>query len=163
MSRPAAVLGMVGGGQLARMTAQAAVSLGLSLRVLADRPDDSASLVVPDVEIGAADDIAALSRFAKACDVVTFDHEHVPQERLQALESDRIVVRPASWALLFAQDKLAQRRRLSEMGIPVPPFAPVRSTADVAAFADAHGWPVVLKAIRGGYDGRGVWLLNEPP
>src|SRR4051794_10558936 len=114
----AAVLGMVGGGQLARMTAQAAVSLGLSLRVLADRPDDSASLVVRDVEIGAADDLAALSRFAKGCDVVTFDHEHVPQDRLQAMEADGIVVRPASRALLYAQDKLAQRQRLAEMGIP---------------------------------------------
>src|SRR3954447_10767510 len=158
-----AVLGMVGGGQLARMTAQAAVSLGLSLRVLADRPDDSASLVVPDVEIGAADDLAALSRFAKSCDVVTFDHEHVPQDRLQAMEADGIVVRPASRALLYAQDKLAQRQRLAELGIPVPVFAAVSTPADVAAFGEEHGWPVVLKAVRGGYDGRGVWVLEEPP
>ena len=158
-----AVLGMVGGGQLARMTAQAAVSLGLSLRVLADRPDDSASLVVPDVEIGAADDLAALSRFAKSCDVVTFDHEQVPQDRLQAMEADGIVVRPSSRALLYAQDKLAQRQRLAEMGIPVPVFAAVSSPADIAAFGEQHGWPVVLKAVRGGYDGRGVWVLSEPP
>src|SRR3954464_14540891 len=158
-----AVLGMVGGGQLARMTAQAAVSLGLSLRVLADRPDDSASLVGPDVEIGAADDLAALSRFAKSCDVVTFDHEHVPQDRLQAMEADGIVVRPSSRALLYAQDKLAQRQRLAEMGIPVPVFAAVSSPADIAAFGEQHGWPVVLKAVRGGYDGRGVWVLSETP
>src|SRR3954471_7575765 len=157
------VVGMVGGGQLARMTAQAAVSLGLSLRVLADRPDDSAALVVPDPEIGAADDLAALSRFAKACDVVTFDHEHVPQDRLQAMEADGIVLRPGSRALLFAQDKLEQRRRLAEMGLPVPVFAPVSTPADVARFGEAHGWPVVLKAVRGGYDGRGVWMLSEPP
>ena len=157
------VLGMVGGGQLARMTAQAAVSLGLSLRVLADRPDDSAAVVVADAEIGAPDDPAALSRFAKACDVVTFDHEHVPQERLQALEADGVVVRPGSRALLFAQDKLAQRRRLQEMGLPVPAFASVSTPAEVAAFGEEHGWPVVLKAVRGGYDGRGVWMLTEPP
>src|SRR3954465_4971174 len=161
--RTSPVLGMVGGGQLARMTAQAAVSLGLSLRVLADRPDDSAALGVPDPEIGAADDLAALSRFAKACDVVTFDHEHVPQDRLQAMEADGIVVRPGSRALLFAQDKLEQRRRLAGMGFPVPVFAPVSTPADVATFGEAHGWPVVLKAVRGGYDGRGVWLLSEPP
>jgi 5-(carboxyamino)imidazole ribonucleotide synthase len=159
----AAIVGMVGGGQLARMTAQAAVSLGLSLRVLAEHADDSAALVVPDVEIGPPDDLAALSRFAKTCDVLTFDHEHVPQERLQALEADGVVVRPGSAALLFAQDKLAQRRRLTEMGIPVPQFAPVASPSDIAAFAEEHGWPVVLKAVRGGYDGRGVWLLSEPP
>src|SRR3954465_6299830 len=161
--RTSPVLGMVGGGQLARMTAQAAVSLGLSLRVLADRPDDSAALGVPDPEIGAADDLAALSRFAKACDVVTFDHEHVPQDRLQAMEADGIVVRPGSRALLFAQDKLEQRRRLAGMGFPVPVFAPVSTPADVAAFGESYGWPVVLKAVRGGYDGRGVWVLDELP
>ena len=161
MAQP--VLGMVGGGQLARMTAQAAVSLGLSLRVLAEQPDDSAALVLPGVDIGAPDDAEALSRFAKSCDVVTFDHEHVPQERLQALEADGFAVRPGSGALRFAQDKLAQRERLLQMGIPVPPFAAVHGTADVAAFGEEHGWPVVLKAIRGGYDGRGVWMLSEPP
>jgi 5-(carboxyamino)imidazole ribonucleotide synthase len=154
---------MVGGGQLARMTAQAAVSLGLSLRVLADRPDDSAALVAADVELGGPDELAALSRFAKACDVVTFDHEHVPQDRLKSLEADGVVVRPGSHALLYAQDKLAQRRRLEEMGIPVPAFAAVESPGDVAAFGEEHGWPVVLKAVRGGYDGRGVWVLAEPP
>jgi 5-(carboxyamino)imidazole ribonucleotide synthase len=163
VARGPALVGMVGGGQLARMTAQAAVSLGLSLRVLSEHADDSAALVVPDVEIGPPDDLAALSRFAKGCDVLTFDHEHVPQERLQALEADGVVVRPGSRALLHAQDKLAQRRRLAEMGIPVPQFAPVTQPADVTAFAEEHGWPVVLKAVRGGYDGRGVWLLSEPP
>ena len=154
---------MVGGGQLARMTAQAAIALGLSLRVLAERADDGAALVVADVELGAPDDASALARFAKGCDVLTFDHEHVPQDRLQALETDGVVVRPSSAALLFAQDKLAQRRRLSELGIPVPAFAPVQSLDDVTAFAEEHGWPVVLKAVRGGYDGKGVWLLSEPP
>jgi 5-(carboxyamino)imidazole ribonucleotide synthase len=157
------VVGMVGGGQLARMTAQAAIPLGVSLRVLADRPDDSAALVVADTELGAADDLSALSRFAKSCDVVTFDHEHVPPAHLQALEAERVAVRPGSAALLHAQDKLVQRRRLSAMGIPVPPFAAVTTPDDVAAFAADHGWPVVLKAVRGGYDGRGVWLLSEPP
>lgn len=154
---------MVGGGQLARMTAQAAIPLGLSLRVLAERSDDSAALVVPEVEIGAPDDLAALSRFAKGCDVLTFDHEHVPQDRLQALEAEGVLVRPGSSALLFAQDKLAQRRRLSDLGLPVPAFAEVHGPADVAAFGDGHGWPVVVKAVRGGYDGRGVWLVAEPP
>ena len=161
--RGPAVLGMVGGGQLARMTAQAAIPLGLSLRVLAEQGDDSAALVVPDIELGAPDDASALARFAKGCDVLTFDHEHVPQDRLHALEADGVVVRPGSAALLYAQDKLAQRRRLSELGLPVPVFAEVRTPADVAAFGEEHGWPVVLKAVRGGYDGKGVWVLPEPP
>lgn len=157
------VVGMVGGGQLARMTHQAAIALGLSLRVLADRPDDAAAQITPQVEIGAADDLAALTRFAKTCDVVTFDHEHVPPTLLRALEGDGVVTRPGSHALLYAQDKLAQRRRLEELGLPVPAYAEVREVADVERFAADHGWPVVLKAVRGGYDGRGVWMLTEPP
>ena len=156
-------VGMVGGGQLARMTQQAAISLGLTLRVLAETPQDGAALATPDVEIGAPTDRDALLRFAKACDVVTFDHEHVPPDCIRALEDAGIIVRPGSAALLFAQDKLAQRRRLRELGLPVPEFAPVSSPADVARFGAEHGWPVVLKAIRGGYDGRGVWMLDEAP
>ena len=107
------VVGMVGGGQLARMTHQAGIALGLSLRVLAERADDGAALVAHDIELGSPDDLAALSRFAKGCDVVTFDHEHVPTTVLQALERDGVVTRPSSSALVYAQDKLAQRRRLS--------------------------------------------------
>ena len=156
-------IGMVGGGQLARMTHQAAVSLGMSLRVLAESPSDGAALVTSDVDVGAPDDQAALLRFAKACDVVTFDHEHVPTALIEMLEQTSTPVRPGSGALLFAQDKLAQRRRLRELGIAVPDFAPVATIADVTAFGEEHGWPVVLKAVRGGYDGRGVWMLAEPP
>jgi 5-(carboxyamino)imidazole ribonucleotide synthase len=156
-------IGMVGAGQLARMTHQAAIALGLSLRVLAESATDGAALVIPDIDIGAPDDQAALLRFAKGCDVVTFDHEHVPTAQIQAIEHTGVAVRPSSAALLYAQDKLAQRRRLAEMGIPVPVFAPVSTPADVSAFGEEHGWPVVLKAVRGGYDGRGVWLMSEPP
>ena len=154
---------MVGGGQLARMTHQAAISLGLSLRVLAESPRDGAALVSPDVEVGAPDDLAALLRFAKGCDVVTFDHEHVPGDLSRQLLDAGVVVRPGPDAMLFSQDKLAQRRRLTELGVPVPAFAPVGSVDDVRRFGEEHGWPVVLKAVRGGYDGRGVWMLAEPP
>src|SRR4051794_10871049 len=154
---------MVGGGQLARMTHQAAISLGMSLRVLTDSATDGAALVAADVDVGEPDDLTALLRFAKASDVVTFDHEHVPPEHIRALEETGVAVRPGSAALLHAQDKLAQRRRLSELGLPVPQFAPVSTLADVQRFGDEHGWPVVLKAVRGGYDGRGVWMLDVPP
>jgi 5-(carboxyamino)imidazole ribonucleotide synthase len=156
-------IGMVGAGQLARMTHQAAIALGLSLRILAESATDGAALVAPDVDIGAPDDQVALLRFAKGCDVVTFDHEHVSTAQIEAIEATGVAVHPGSAALLYAQDKLAQRHRLRELGIAVPEFAAVASIEDVAAFGEAHGWPVVLKAVRGGYDGRGVWMLSEPP
>src|SRR5436190_3639115 len=152
---------MVGGGQLARMTQQAAIGLGLSLRVLAADADDAAALVAADVETGSPDDLDALLRFGKACDVVTFDHEHVPPQHLKAMEEAGIAVRPGSRALLHAQDKLVMRRRLDDLGLPVPAFARVSKPDDVERFGPDHGWPVVLKAVRGGYDGRGVWTLSE--
>ena len=156
------VVGMVGGGQLARMTHQAAIELGQSLKVLAAKPDDPAALVAPDVQIGHHTDLDALREFARGCDAVTFDHEHVPGEHLRALAAEGVAVHPGPDALLHAQDKLVMRRRLGDMGLPVPPFAPVESVDDVLRFGAEHGWPCVLKTARGGYDGRGVWTLNTP-
>lgn len=153
---------MIGGGQLARMTHQAAIPLGQSLRVLAESDSDPAALVAREVELGKHTDLDALRAFAKSCDVVTFDHEHVPQEHLHALVADGVKVFPGPEALLHAQDKLVMRERLAELGLPVPPFTAVREVADVLAFGAEHGWPCVLKAVRGGYDGRGVWMLNTP-
>jgi 5-(carboxyamino)imidazole ribonucleotide synthase len=156
------VVGMVGGGQLARMTHQAAIALGQSLRVLALAPDDGAALVAPDVHIGHHADLDALRTFAKGCDVVTFDHEHVPTGCIEALAAEGVNVAPGAAALRYAQDKRAMRERLTELGIPVPRWAPVDGPDDVAAFAASTGWPVVLKAVRGGYDGRGVWVADRP-
>ncbi|MGX7827728.1 5-(carboxyamino)imidazole ribonucleotide synthase [Actinokineospora sp. 24-640] len=156
------VVGMVGGGQLARMTHQAAVALGQSLHVLAAGPDDPAALVSPTVTVGHHTDLDALRGFAEGCDVLTFDHEHVPTEHLRALVEAGVNVRPGPDALVHAQDKLVMRRRLAELGVPVPEFAEVTGVDDVVGFGDAHGWPVVLKTARGGYDGRGVWVLDSP-
>ncbi len=154
------VVGMVGGGQLARMTHQAAISLGQSLRVLSESPDDSAALVAADVRIGSHTDLSALRDFAKGCDALTFDHEHVPTEHIQALEAEGVKVFPGSKALLFAQDKGMMRERLADLGAPVPRWGRVGSAEDAATFAGGT-WPVVAKAARGGYDGRGVWMLHS--
>ena len=156
------IVGMVGAGQLARMTHQAAIALGQSLRVLAADPADPAAQVCADVHLGAATDLAAMRAFAKGCAAVTFDHEQVPQEHLRALAAEGVRVHPGPDALRHAQDKLVMRRRLSALGIPAPAFAEIRAADEVARFGAEHGWPVVLKAVRGGYDGRGVWLLDAP-
>jgi len=155
----APVVAMIGGGQLARMTHQAAIALGQTLRVLAADPAESAAQVTADVVLGAHTDLDALRAAADGADALTFDHEHVPQEHLHTLVAEGVNVLPPPEALLYAQDKLAMRRRLAELGAPVPAFAPVDTAADVDAFAAAQGgYPVVIKATRGGYDGHGVWM-----
>ena len=116
---------MIGGGQLARMTHQAAIALGQTLRVLAASPDDPAAQVTPDVVIGAHDDLDALRRAAAGADALTFDHEHVPTELLEKLVADGVNVAPPPSALIHAQDKLVMRRRLEALGAPVPRFAAV--------------------------------------
>lgn len=152
---------MVGGGQLARMTHQSAIALGQSLRVLAVSPDDPAAQVSPDVVIGSHTDLDALRRAAAGADALTFDHEHVPGDLLDALVADGVAVRPGPGALFYAQDKLAMRRRLADLGAPVPRFAAVASLDDVDAFAAEVGPAMVVKTIRGGYDGRGVVLADD--
>ena len=152
---------MIGGGQLARMTHQAAIALGQTLRVLAVSPEDPAAQVTPDVVLGAHTDLDALRRAAAGADVVTFDHEHVPTELLEKLIAEGVNVAPPPSALIHAQDKLVMRRRLEALGAPVPRFAPVTEVADVDAFAERVDGPLVLKTVRGGYDGRGVTITED--
>ena len=152
---------MIGGGQLARMTQQAAISLGVGFRVLAASPHDSAAQVVAGLDLGRHDDEEAVVRFASRCDVVTFDHEHVPQHILKRLEREGTVVRPGSRALEHAQDKIRMRQALSDIGVPCPQWRQVEQVDEVVDFASQTGWPVVLKASRGGYDGRGVWVVDD--
>ncbi|MFE9325777.1 5-(carboxyamino)imidazole ribonucleotide synthase [Nocardia sp. NPDC052278] len=149
---------MIGGGQLARMTHQAAIALGQRLRVLAENPDDPAAQVSPEVVLGSHTDLTALRKAAVGSHALTFDHEHVPTEHLEALVAEGVNVQPPPHALVFAQDKLAMRTKLSDLGLPVPAFVPVTSVADAVRFGDEHDWRIVLKAVRGGYDGRGVWM-----
>jgi 5-(carboxyamino)imidazole ribonucleotide synthase len=153
---------MIGGGQLARMTQEAALALGVGLRVLAASPTESAARGGGDLRWGAHDDPAAVAAFAVGCDVVTFDHEHVPQPILAALLDAGVAVRPGPAALAHAQDKVHMRAAISAAGVPCPAWAVVTTAADVRAFAEANGgWPVVAKVSRGGYDGRGVWVLDD--
>ncbi|MGE0220577.1 5-(carboxyamino)imidazole ribonucleotide synthase [Mycolicibacterium sp.] len=160
-SRAHPVVAMIGGGQLARMTHQAAIALGQTLRVLATGPDEPAAQVSPDIVLGHHTDLDALRRAADGATVVTFDHEHVPTEHLEKLVADGITVAPPPEALVHAQDKLVMRRRLAALGAPVPRFTDLASADDAAAFAEQIGGPVVIKTVRGGYDGRGVVMVSS--
>lgn len=172
---------MVGGGQLARMTHEAGIPLGIKFKLLSDTPQDSAAQVVSDVVIGDYRDLDTLRDFARGCDVITFDHEHVPTEHLRALEADGIPVRPGPDALVHAQDKGVMRAKLDEIGVPCPRHRIVSDADDVVAFAaeglaegdedggtsrssgaeSGGGFPVILKTVRGGYDGKGVWFIRS--
>jgi 5-(carboxyamino)imidazole ribonucleotide synthase len=159
---------MVGAGQLARMTQQAAIALGQSIRVLAESEDDGAALVTPNAEFGDYRSLPDLRRFAASCDVVTFDHEHVPSEHIRALAEAGVTVLPGADALRFAQDKAAMRARLAELGVPGPAWLDLSAAASqedardaLAEYGRRVGWPLVVKAITGGYDGRGVWVLDS--
>jgi 5-(carboxyamino)imidazole ribonucleotide synthase len=159
---------MIGGGQLARMTHQAAIALGQSLRVLAADPDDPAAQVSADVVIGSHTDLDDLRRVAAGVDALTFDHEHVPTELLEKLVAEGVNVAPPPQALVHAQDKLVMRRRLEALGAPLPRYAGVETvdamdTVDAFArrlYASEDG-PIVVKAVRGGYDGRGVRMAAD--
>ncbi|GII03568.1 5-(carboxyamino)imidazole ribonucleotide synthase [Planobispora takensis] len=155
------VVGMIGAGQLARMTQQAAIALGVELRVLAESAGDSAARVISDVRVGDYRDLADLRDFAKGCDAVTFDHEHVPTGHIAALAADGVAIHPGAAALVHAQDKAVMRERLTAIGVPCPAWRRIATAADVEAFGGENGWPFVLKAVRGGYDGRGVWVCRS--
>lgn len=155
------MVGIIGGGQLARMCAPPAVNLDITLSVLCETEDSAAGLVVPSAPVGDYTDVDTVLAFARDCDVITFDHEHVPQDVLHALVAAGVAVHPSPQALVFAQDKLAMRERLTAMGVPCPAWAAVSSAAELTAFGAEHGWPVVLKTPTGGYDGKGVLLVSS--
>lgn len=157
---PAARVAVIGAGQLARMSQQAAIALDIELRVLSQEHDAPAVRAGATHVPGSWEDEHDLDAVAAGCDVVTFDHELAPPELLERL-AQRAVVRPSPQAMLLTQDKLHARRTLAGARIDVPAYAAVSDVADVETFAAAHGWPVVLKARSGGYDGRGVWVVED--
>jgi 5-(carboxyamino)imidazole ribonucleotide synthase len=152
---------MVGAGQLARMTQQAAIALGVELTVLAESEVDPAVLAGARFQRGTPAEIDDLRRLAAVVDVVTFDHEQVDPEYLAELEAEGVSLAPGASAKLHAQDKLHARRSLAGFGFPMPDFAEASTIGEFDQFAAVHGWPVVAKAPRGGYDGRGVWMLDD--
>jgi len=153
-------VGVIGGGQLARMMIPAAIELGIEIQVLGESDEASARAAVS--MIGDATDAAAVLEFAAGVDVVTFDHEHVPQPILRELIARGVQVRPGPDALLYAQDKLLMRERLGALGLPVPDWARVSDAGELAAFLADHDGRAVVKTPRGGYDGKGVRVVTSP-
>ncbi len=151
-------VGVVGGGQLARMMIAPAVELGIELRVLAEEDGMAAALAA--TAVGDYRDADTVLAFARDVDVLTFDHEHVPQEVLAALVGAGVQVRPGPGPLRFAQDKLRMRARLHELGMPQPEWAAVTAAGELQRFIDAHGGRAVVKTPRGGYDGKGVRVVS---
>jgi 5-(carboxyamino)imidazole ribonucleotide synthase len=152
---------MVGPGQLARMTQQAAIALDVELRVLTGAEDEPAVLAGAVPVVGSPARLEDLRALAAGADVVTFDHEGIAPELLAELEGEGVRLAPRPAAKLLAQDKLVARRELAAMGFPIPPFTAAERVADAEAFAAEHGWPLVAKSPRGGYDGRGVFPLHD--
>lgn len=146
------------------MMQQAAIALGTDLRLLAEDPSVSAAQVIPDHLVGDYTELEDLRAVADGASVVTFDHEHVPAEHLRALQDEGHACRPGPHALIYAQDKALMREKLEAIGVPVPAHRVVADTDDLEAFAKSvGGYPVVVKTARGGYDGKGVWIVAEAP
>jgi 5-(carboxyamino)imidazole ribonucleotide synthase len=143
------------------MMHQAAIPLGIDVRLLAEGPDVSAAQVIPDTIVGDYRELDVLRRFADGCDAITFDHEHVPTKYLEEL-GEFAAVRPGPLALVYAQDKADMREYLGDFGVPCPAFAVCDDAAQAIAFGEAQGWPIILKTSRGGYDGKGVWKVDGP-
>ncbi len=151
-------IGVIGGGQLARMMQPAAIALGLEIKVLAEAENSSARQATSMV--GDYTDYETLQQFAKSVDVITFDHEHVPVEHLRKLEDAGIAVRPGSAALIHAQNKLTMRKSMQTLGLPQPAWREIKSAGDLTEFIEEHG-PAVVKTPIGGYDGKGVQVASS--
>ena len=152
-------VGVIGGGQLARMMTPPAINLGLELNVLAETENSSAAMAT--TMVGDYTQFEIVAEFAKTVDVITFDHEHVPLEVLRRLEESGVSVQPPSRALAFAQNKLEMRARLSALGLPMPIWAPISSAAELQEFLNGNGGVCILKTPIGGYDGKGVRVINS--
>jgi 5-(carboxyamino)imidazole ribonucleotide synthase len=158
---PNATIGIVGGGQLGRMSALAAARLGYRCHILTPEPDSPAALVSAGVTLGAYEDPAALSAFAARVDVITFEFENVSAEGLDLLASLK-PVRPAPAVLRTSQDRVAEKRFLNGAGVPTAPWAAVASLEELEAAVGRLGLPAILKTTRLGYDGRGQARLDRP-
>ena len=163
LTSPGTTVGVVGGGQLGRMLGEAATPLGLELIVSDPTPDAPAAPVVRDQVVGDFDDESTIEKLAERADVLTFEIELADPDALERVsEETGTPVHPAPETLRIIQDKLRQKERLSEAGIPVPEYRQVDSVEELRDALDELGYPAMLKAREGGYDGRGNVPVETP-
>ncbi len=148
------IVGVIGAGQLARMMVPPAVDLGISLSLFAGSSSESGAQVAPHT-VGTLSDTAAVLKWASNCDVVTFEHELIPQELITAIENSGVKVFPRAKSFTYSQNKIEMRRKMQELGLPNPRWQAYEGGAVELEF------PLIAKSISGGYDGRGVFVLND--
>ncbi|MCS7469068.1 5-(carboxyamino)imidazole ribonucleotide synthase [Stieleria sp. ICT_E10.1] len=158
---PGATLGMVGGGQLGRMFAIAAMQMGYDVVVFCGSADEPAGQVATRTVVGDLLDHAVVSQFAKQCQVITLEFENIPAETIRWC-SEFAPTYPSHHVLATAQDRLVEKTTFRDAGLAVTPYAAVDSAAGVGEFAEQHGWPVIVKTARSGYDGKGQYRLDGP-
>ncbi len=161
MSSTFPTIGILGGGQLARMSAQAATRLGLTVHILESFPDSPAGSIAHAETVGKTSDRETLRGFAAACDAISLESEFHREEDLAVIEQAGGLLYPSSATVALVQDKLHQKQTLEQAGVPVAPYAPVTTIDDARAFGAEHGYPFVLKARRGGYDGYGNATIDN--
>lgn len=151
-------IGIVGGGQLGRMLLPAASRLALPVVLLAGEHDAAAPFCADRFD--GDPDAAGLRALAERCDVLTVEHELVDLDAMRTLEAEGHAIRPSAATLAVANDKVEQRRLLEPLGVPVAPWVLTDDLDQIATFAAEHGWQLVLKRPTGGYDGRGVFVVD---
>ncbi|ACV48027.1 MULTISPECIES: 5-(carboxyamino)imidazole ribonucleotide synthase [Halomicrobium] len=163
ISTPGVTLGVVGGGQLGRMLAEAAAPLGVDLVVTDPTEDPPAGPVASDALVGDFDEFSTIRAVAERADYLTFEIELTDPDALeQVAEETGVPVHPKPDTLRLIQDKLVQKRRLGDAGVPVPAFRQVDDEDDLLAAGEELGYPLMLKAREGGYDGRGNYPVESP-
>ena len=158
---PDITVGILGGGQLARMTVEAANRLNFKVAIAENQEDSPAGRISTFEIVGKWDDPAVLESLVQNCDVITLENEFVDSQVLQWLEARGLPVYPSALTLRLVQDKALQKQTLRGSGLPVPAFAAIETAADIEKFAGEYGWPLILKARRNGYDGKGNWKLDS--
>ena len=159
MIRPGCTIGILGGGQLGRMMAMAAAQLGLKAHIYAPEENSPAFDVAAEITIAPYEDEAALVRFARAVDAVTYEFENVPSETAATLSAHTLLA-PNAKALAVSQDRFLEKTFISGLGIPVAPFARFDSEAELTEAVEHLGRPAVLKTRRFGYDGKGQVMIR---